>query len=400
MSKDSIGFGGGDTNLYRMTGNHPNMATDPCGLEEFDPKNVSRSFIDGLVAQRAEWRFHLRKRGDEHSTVSHKYIEPETGAERLAIFRDRTTTSWLFWSETHWELMGTAPLGLMSYNQAFDTIHDSPITAQSYNEAVNFLKAVPLARTALSIVDSEVVGTGLNFVNDVTDVVSLGGTSAARSVGSESVKWAGRGALAGEYGVGSYEAYNNGDYSRLQGAALSTIVRGVSHVGPGNAFAAPKGGFGLNGQIGSLPTGAESSILKGLYLDQVGSTTLGVKLGIHNTIKKITTLGQSKWVTRSDIRKVLEESTTFRVGASTIHKTGDTFVIGGRESFGYFNRATSHHEMMHIGQYIRKPNLIDTRPFGYIHEVIPSYVGTPELYGGGTVIVVGGTYLWVNSGRQ
>ena len=114
----------------------------------------------------------------------------------------------------------------------------------------------------------------------------------------------------------------------------------------------------------------------------------------------MSTLGRSKWVTRSDIRNVLEESTSFRVGASTVHKTGDNFVIGGRESLGYFNRATSHHEMLHIGQYIRKPNLIDTRPIGYIHEVIPSYVGTPELYGGGTIVIVGGTYLWVNGGGE
>lgn len=32
MSKDPIGFAAGDTNLYRMTGNHPNMATDPSGM--------------------------------------------------------------------------------------------------------------------------------------------------------------------------------------------------------------------------------------------------------------------------------------------------------------------------------------------------------------------------------
>ena len=37
LSKDPIGFAAGDTNLYRMTGNHPNMATDPSGLEETPP---------------------------------------------------------------------------------------------------------------------------------------------------------------------------------------------------------------------------------------------------------------------------------------------------------------------------------------------------------------------------
>lgn len=35
FTRDPIGFGGGDANLYRMTGNHPNMATDPSGLLEF-----------------------------------------------------------------------------------------------------------------------------------------------------------------------------------------------------------------------------------------------------------------------------------------------------------------------------------------------------------------------------
>ena len=118
-----------------------------------------------------------------------------------------------------------------------------------------------------------------------------------------------------------------------------------------------------------------------------------MKLGIHNTIKKITTFGRSKWVTRIDIESVLRNKTQFRVGASTIHRLDDGFVIGGRESLGYFNRATSHHEMMHIGQYIRNPNIIDTRPIGYIHEVIPSYVGTPELYGSGTIVIGGAVYI-------
>ena len=130
---------------------------------------------------------------------------------------------------------------------------------------------------------------------------------------------------------------------------------------------APSGGFGVNGQIGSLPKGPDSAVLRELYLDQVNSTTFGVKLGVHNTIKKVSTFGRSKWVTRSDVESVLMNNTQFRVGASTVNKVDNGFVVGGRESLGYFNRATSHHEMMHIGQYIRNPNIIDTRPFGYIH---------------------------------
>jgi len=186
----------------------------------------------------------------------------------------------------------------------------------------------------------------------------------------------------------------------LAKAAVQAALGGVCRIiGYRSVSLAPvKGGFGVNGRIGSLPTGAESSILKGLYLDQVNSRMFAAKLGIHNTIKKFTSFCQSKWVSRADIRNVLETRTSFRVGASTLHRVGDGFLVGGRESLGYLNRATSHHEMMHIGQYIRNPHVIDTRPFGYIHEVIPSFIGTPELYGGGTIIIGGGLYWWLNSG--
>jgi RHS repeat-associated protein len=40
ISQDPIGFDAGDTNLYRMTGNHPNMATDPSGLFENGPEGL------------------------------------------------------------------------------------------------------------------------------------------------------------------------------------------------------------------------------------------------------------------------------------------------------------------------------------------------------------------------
>ena len=42
MSKDPISFAAGDTNLYRMTGNHPNMANDPSGLDEKDKPKKPR----------------------------------------------------------------------------------------------------------------------------------------------------------------------------------------------------------------------------------------------------------------------------------------------------------------------------------------------------------------------
>ena len=42
---------------------------------------------------------------------------------------------------------------------------------------------------------------------------------------------------------------------------------------------------------------------------------------------------------------------------------------------------------------MRKPNINDTRPVGYIHEIIPSYIGTPEIYGGITAGIGGALYV-------
>ena len=153
-----------------------------------------------------------------------------------------------------------------------------------------------------------------------------------------------------------------------------------------------RGGFSANGTIGSLPTGENSEILKNIYLTQVNSKIFKIKLGIHNSIKKGVTLGRSKWVEHTEIMNALEHSTQFKVGASTIHKVSNGFIVGGNESLGYLNKTISHHEMLHIGQYIRNPNIIDTRPIGYIHEIIPSFIGTPEIYGAATASM--GFAIW------
>ena len=213
-----------DSNLYRYVKNNPLNASDPSGLAELDPKNVPRSFIDKLVENGAEWRHHLRSADDKHSSVSFRYVDPETGDERVAIFRSRDTTSYLIWTETRWELMGTAPLKGMSYEQAFDTIHDSPIEAMAANDAVAFMQAIPLVRTADSISQGKVSESGLNLASDVTDTLSLGGTAA----GSNALKWAGRSILAGQVGLGTYEATQQGDTSRLKGAMVDLAVQSIT----------------------------------------------------------------------------------------------------------------------------------------------------------------------------
>ncbi|MBL8871283.1 MAG: RHS repeat-associated core domain-containing protein [Planctomycetaceae bacterium] len=231
ISKDPLGFDAGDMNLYRYVGNGPTDASDPSGL--IDPKNVSSEFIEQLRANGAEQRYHLGDGNDRHATLSYRYVDPNTGTEQMAIFRDRTTTSWLLWSEKRWEMMGIAPLSNMSPQQAYDTIHDSPLDAHAYNESLKLLQAIPLVRTADSISQGKVAEAAVNFAWDISDGATFGGASRSKTVVDQGIKWVGRGALAGEAGLGTYEAYNDGNYARLQGVGLSLAMRGAASAGTG-----------------------------------------------------------------------------------------------------------------------------------------------------------------------
>jgi len=50
LTKDPLGFGGGDTNLYNYVGNNPVNAVDPSGLSDQDVNNI-RNAVNNLVVQ-------------------------------------------------------------------------------------------------------------------------------------------------------------------------------------------------------------------------------------------------------------------------------------------------------------------------------------------------------------
>jgi hypothetical protein len=54
-----------------------------------------------------------------------------------------------------------------------------------------------------------------------------------------------------------------------------------------------------------------------------------------------------------------------------------------------------HHEMLHVAQYLRNPGITTTGLIGDFHEIVPSFVGTPEIYGTGTAIVIGGVVYYL-----
>jgi len=86
------------------------------------------------------------------------------------------------------------------------------------------MQAIPLVRTADSISQGKVSGSVVNLASDVTDTLSLGGTAA----GSNALKWAGRSILAGQVGLGTYEATQQGDTSRLKGAMVDLAVQSIT----------------------------------------------------------------------------------------------------------------------------------------------------------------------------
>jgi hypothetical protein len=169
------------------------------------------------------------------------------------------------------------------------------------------------------------------------------------------------------------------------GGAASLAER--DHFGP-SSFAANRG-FGAIG-FDQLPTGAASSALRDVYLREAGSTMFRAKLGIQNLL----TGGK---VTPAQIAGQLATNTEFRLvsnlGRSNINSVGGRYVVGGVESSGYLARTVTHHEMMHMAQFIRNPNINTTGLGAMRHEILPSFIGTPEIYGGATLLLGGGVYL-------
>jgi RHS repeat-associated protein len=148
-------------------------------------------------------------------------------------------------------------------------------------------------------------------------------------------------------------------------------------------------GFGAIG-FDKLPVGATSSTLRDIYLKEASSGMFKAKLGIQNFL----TRGS---VTPVQIAEQLTSNTDFRlvsnIGRSNINLVGDKFVVGGVESWGYLSRTITHHEMMHMSQFIRNPNITTTGLGAMRHEILPSFIGTPEIYGG-TSVLLGGAVYW------
>jgi RHS repeat-associated protein len=148
--------------------------------------------------------------------------------------------------------------------------------------------------------------------------------------------------------------------------------------------------FGVIG-LDRLPTGALSSELSSLYLQRASSQVFQSKLLVHN---KLAGFVGGRPVTADEIMAALANTEFREAGllSSSVRQSGNGFLIGGSTRGGYFASEVADHELLHIGQFLRTPEISSAFPGGLVHEVIPSFVGSPGIYFGGTTLIVGGTY--------
>ena len=134
-----------------------------------------------------------------------------------------------------------------------------------------------------------------------------------------------------------------------------------------------------------------SSELEALYLQRASSPVFQAKLEVSN---QAAGLVGGRVVSASEITEALANTEFRQAGllSSSVNQSGSGFIINGSARGGYFAGEVADHELLHIGQFIRNPSISQGFPVGLVHEVVPSFVGSPVIYVGGTTVIVGGAY--------
>lgn len=161
---------------------------------------------------------------------------------------------------------------------------------------------------------------------------------------------------------------------------------------------APKGGFGVSGLLSKIEKGVPDKTIQEFYQAAASSSLFRKKLGLANL------LSGGKKVSVDDILLQLQKNSKFRridnLGNARIDVTRNgTFVFRHSADTGLFSRATAHHELLHLAQFIRNPSLkTSARNLSFLqrqlYEPIPAIIGSPEIFGVPTLIVTGtGAYV-------
>jgi hypothetical protein len=110
-------------------------------------------------------------------------------------------------------------------------------------------------------------------------------------------------------------------------------------------------------------------------------------------------LSGGRRVTVDEILLELQKNSKFirieNLGGARIDPLANgTFVFQHSTHTGVFSRATAHHELLHLAQFLRDPSLkVSASQMSFLarqaYEPVPALIGSPEIFGAPTLIVSG-----------
>ena len=204
QSKDPKSFDAGDTNLYRYVGNHPSYATDPSGLEEWDPAVIGAAIrsIDPDLAELLEYHAYLSPiQGDRpivrHAGNSKRYINAQYPASwsNQQVIDSIFSNTWTIYDSDLLDHVRTAardygrltnPMGddpdRMSGRSEADVLRENQ--RERYREAVSkiapmivdTMRSFPFgegAYAAYMLIDGQFYEYGKGIVKDAAETASV-----------------------------------------------------------------------------------------------------------------------------------------------------------------------------------------------------------------------------------
>ena len=106
-------------------------------------------------------------------------------------------------------------------------------------------------------------------------------------------------------------------------------------------------------------------VVKAAYLKEVDSLAFRAKLGLHNLLTPL-----HKRTSIAAVREAVENG-AFGRGAFTVKMLDDgKMLFGGAAKRTFLNGQFFHHELIHVSQMIKNPNLWTNFPLRMVHEPI------------------------------
>ncbi|MEY4630766.1 MAG: hypothetical protein RIQ81_886 [Pseudomonadota bacterium] len=280
-----------------------------------------------------------------------------------------------------------------------------------YKGMVTFVEAAPGTGEVAKIYrgcylkESSCLRAAIVVTANVATYVVLAPATTSAALGAKGylmVTTIGAAANAAEGGIQTTEAIQQGRNGHWGLAALhgaGAILRFTAATGmvleatkAVTEMVPSKVGGQMPAQQATTPAVTDTTI-QDFYQAAASSPVFKKKLSLANL------LSGGKKVTVDEILLELQQNAKFTridslAGARVDITDAGTFVFQHSADTGIFSRATAHHELLHLAQFLRNPALkVEANQLSFIarqaYEPIPALIGSPEIFGAPTLIVAG-----------